>query len=207
MEVTQFTFKVVLVFIPGIIAHALIDKLTTHKEYKVHQIVINSLIYGFASYFGYYLVTLLPCPIFHSLPFSLPQNTQDNFSKIDFTEIGFASLSGVIVGLIFSLALNRKWIHFFAQKAGITKKFGDVDVWGYIMNAELPEWVIIRDIKNDLMYEGWIQAFSDGNERDELFLRDVKVFRNSTGEELYAMSGIYIAKKREDLIVEFRSLV
>jgi len=74
------------------------------------------------------------------------------------------------------------------------------------MNSEKMEWVVIRDIKNDLMYEGWIKAFSDSTEKDEIFLRDVRVFKNSTSEELYDIPGLYLPSKGINLIVEFPTL-
>lgn len=74
------------------------------------------------------------------------------------------------------------------------------------MNSQIPEWVIVRDIENDLMYEGWVQAFSDSTERDELFLRDVKVFTNKTADELYEIPGLYLPKSRENLTIEFPAL-
>ena len=72
------------------------------------------------------------------------------------------------------------------------------------MNSNMPGWVVVRDIENDLAYEGWIHAFSVGNERDELFLRDVKVFTNKTAEELYAVPALYLPKNRESLTIEWR---
>jgi hypothetical protein len=88
----------------------------------------------------------------------------------------------------------------------VTNKFGEIDVWSYILNAEIPGWVVIRDLEHDLMYEGWIQASSDSTEKDELFLRDVKVFTNSTAQQLYGVSGLYLPRSRENLTIEFPHL-
>jgi hypothetical protein len=55
-----------------------------------------------------------------------------------------------------------------------------------------------------LMYEGYIYVFSVGNERDELFLRSVKVYTNKTAEELYAVPALYLPKNRESLTIEWR---
>ena len=68
------------------------------------------------------------------------------------------------------------------------------------------EWVVIRDPDQELMFEGWIELYSESHERDEFFLRDVKVYRNSTGVELYSTPGIYLPRKRTSLLVEFPRL-
>ena len=71
------------------------------------------------------------------------------------------------------------------------------------MNSRIPEWVIIRDIKNDIMYEGWVQAFSDATEPDEIFLRNVKIYKNSTSKLMYETKGLYLSQKKENLLIEF----
>ena len=93
-----------------------------------------------------------------------------------------------------------------ARKFNVSKKYGDVDVWSYVMNMEKQEWFIVRDLQYDIMYEGWIQVFSDSTENDELFMRDVKVYRNSTGDALYETPGLYLPRKREGLTIEMPSL-
>jgi hypothetical protein len=52
-------------------------------------------------------------------------------------------------------------------------------------DSPLNHWVVIRDIQNDLMYQGWVESFSDGLDNNEILLRDVKVFRNSDQDFLY----------------------
>jgi hypothetical protein len=66
--------------------------------------------------------------------------------------------------------------------------------------------VVVRDVGWDLIYEGWLQAVSDKDEDDEMMLRDVAIFRNSTGELLYEVPGVYLSKKKNALIIEFPKL-
>lgn len=95
-----------------------------------------------------------------------------------------------------------------ALRTKLTKKFAEVDVWDYIFNSENEEmkWVIVRDVKNNLMYQGWVEAFSDTVKENELFMRDVVVYKNSTAEEYYSMPGLYISRNRDEITVEFPSL-
>ena len=79
-------------------------------------------------------------------------------------------------------------------------------VWEFLFNSDLPEWVTVRDLKNDLAYEGWVHAFSDTCEPNELFLRDVKVIRNSTGDELYSIGGLYLSRERAELTIELPAI-
>jgi hypothetical protein len=56
------------------------------------------------------------------------------------------------------------------------------------------------------MYEGWVELFSDSTEQDELLLRDVVIFDNSTGKEIYKTPGLYFPKKRENITIELPEL-
>ncbi|MBI5241395.1 MAG: hypothetical protein HY926_13060 [Elusimicrobia bacterium] len=131
----------------------------------------------------------------------------DSKTPPNFREIVFVSLLALPIGATCSVLLNRYVPNKLARRLCITNKFGEKTVWGHIMNSPEPtEWVVVRDHENDLMYEGWIQAFSDDHEDNEIFLRDVKVFKNSTGHELYETPGLYLAKSRDKLAMEFWNL-
>jgi hypothetical protein len=53
------------------------------------------------------------------------------------------------------------------------------------------------------MYQGWVHAFSEVAEANEVLLRDVKVLRNSMAEELYEVDALYLSRDRSDLTIEF----
>lgn len=204
MELSEFTFRIILIFVPGLISFLIIDKLTIHKEFKIHQIIISSLILGFLCYFSYYLMLqVVKIVLKINIKFSFLQVLVDRNSTINLKEIVFVTIISIPIGFLSTFLLNYKVIVRIAHRLKISNKFGDIDVWSYIMNSKMPEWVIIRDIENDLMYEGWIEAFSDSTGVDELFLRDVKVYKNSTAEECYEIPGLYLPRKRENLIIEF----
>ena len=110
----------------------------------------------------------------------------------------------VLFGFVVSACISHKLLYRFAHKLQITRKFGDLDAWAFLMTSpDVPAWVIVRDLEHDLMYTGYVQLFSDSGERDELFLRDVTVYKNSTAEEWYQMPGLYLPRFRRDLLIEF----
>lgn len=203
MSLSEFTLRIILIFLPGLIALIIVEQLTVHKEVKPYRFFLNSLILGFLCYLLYYPISLIP---FFYLKFNFFQSLLDNKLPLYFWEIFIATLLSVPLGFIVSLLINSKVLHKTAQRLNISNKFGDIDVWSYILNSDVPGWVVIRDVENDLMYEGWIQASSDGTESDELFLRDVKVFINSTAQELYKTPGLYFPRKRENLTIEFPAM-
>jgi hypothetical protein len=201
MTLSEFTLRIIFIFLPGLIASIIIEELTVHAETKPYRLFLNSLMLGLFCYFLYYLISLVP---FFNLKFHFLQNLSK--LALDFKEIIIVTLISIPLGFLISLAINQKYLHKIAKKLHVSKKHGDIDVWSYLMNSKIPLWVVIRDMGNDLMYEGWVEAFSDSTEKDELFLVNVKVFRNSTAEELYEIPGLYLPKKREHLTIEFPSM-
>lgn len=218
MQISEFTFRLILLFIPGIIACVIVDCLTIHKERKLHEILLYSLLFGFLCYFMYgatiyflgflkFLAELLS-QLNYKLEFNFLRSLTDNSIKLDLKEIFIVTFLSIPVALLFSFLINYKILYRIAHKLNISKKYGDIDLWSYIMNMKTSEseWVVVRDVENDLMYEGWIQAFSDSSEKnDELFLRDVKVYRNLSGDLLYDIPALYLSRERKSLLIEFPS--
>jgi hypothetical protein len=57
-----------------------------------------------------------------------------------------------------------------------------------------------------LVYDGWVEGFSDDCQNVELFLRDVDIYRNSTNEALYQVGALYITLPRDQIFIEFRGV-
>lgn len=64
----------------------------------------------------------------------------------------------------------------------------------------------VRDHSNDLILDGWVQAFSDDSKDAEILLRDVSVYKNSTGERLYQVGAMYVSRNRQDISIECRTI-
>lgn len=203
MELSEYTFRIILLFIPGFISFVIADALTSHPETKLHRVLIESLLFGFSSYFVYFLYTELP---YVNTQFSFLDSLSMKNATLDFAEILKVSGISILIAIIFSIFSNRKWLYKISRKFRITGKHGYVDLYSFVMDSDIPNWVIIRDIGNDLMYEGWVEGFSDSTEIDELFIRDVIVYKNSSGKLLYSSPALYIPTKRENLTIEFPRL-
>ncbi len=203
MELSEYTFRIILLFIPGFISFVLFDALTSHPETKLHRVLIESLLFGFSSYLVYFLYTELP---FVNTQFLFLDSLSMKNATLDFAEILKVSGISILIAIIFSIFSNRKWLYKISRKFRITNKHGYVDLWSYVIDSDIPNWVIIRDTENDLMYEGWVKGFSDSTEIDELFIRDVLVYKNSSGNLLYSTPALYIPTKRENLTIEFPRL-
>lgn len=209
MPITALTIKLILLFLPGIISRLIVEALTSIKEKRLFYFVVFALILGFANY----LVYALSVTIYNWLPFitnpvkvyffvSLSEAT----TVIDYQEIFSVCLVSIILGLFFSKAINNSWLHRFARKLKISRTFADADVWGYIFNSDDIGWITVRDLKNGLVYQGWVSAFSERHGENELLLKDVRVFRDIDEEELYSTAALYIHRDKGDITIDFPTI-
>ncbi len=83
---------------------------------------------------------------------------------------------------------------------------GETDIWDYLHKNSNYQWFVVRDLKFDLAYFGWIEAFSDSGDKRELLMREVDVYSNSTGVLLYKSDALYISRDQYDLSIEAPNL-
>lgn len=50
MSISEFTVKLMVIFLPGIIAFTIIDNLTTHNKTEISHRILYSFILGFICY-------------------------------------------------------------------------------------------------------------------------------------------------------------
>ncbi|WP_201714683.1 DUF6338 family protein [Rossellomorea arthrocnemi] len=209
MQFSELTIRLLLIFFPGIISAIIIDNLTIHRGRELKVFLLNAFILGLASYFILFILISINNWIVKlkgldpSWKVKFLNSLIDKKSNIDIKEVLIATMISFLLGLLISAAINYKILHRIAKKIKITKKFGQLDVWSYTFDSPDIGWIIVRDLDQDLMYQGWIEAFSDTHEINELLLRDVNVYRNSTAEELYFMQGLYITRDLNNIIIEF----
>ena len=109
---------------------------------------------------------------------------------------------------------EHKLLSKFLRDIGVTKKFGNEDVWLYLLNSGTTgmDWVDVRDVENKVIYSGLIKCFSETEKTRELLLQQVIVYQadsvniNGECEELYKVPQMYISRPSESVIMEFRSI-
>lgn len=131
----------------------------------------------------------------------------DHDRGINVNEIVYTSLISIFLGVFIVFVINRKLFHRAAKKIGITNKFAEPGVWEFVFESSDPtDWVLVRDYKNKLSYYGWVSAFSDKVDDCELFLRDVQIFDDNSGDHIHTTPAYYIARARNEISIEFPAL-
>jgi hypothetical protein len=92
-----------------------------------------------------------------------------------------------------------------AKTIHVSNKFGEIDVWAQSFNLSVKDaWIVVRDFDHDLAFEGWVNAFAEAYDVNELLLREVKVYQSSTSRFLYEVDSVYLTRPKDRLTIEFR---
>lgn len=211
MEMTSLTVKLLLLFTPGILCFLIVESLIVHRTRRVYEVFLHSFIYGLLSYAIFSLcASLFQLSVGDDGSVRIPpanvtmfQALVNDKTPVNLREVGTVSLLAVVLGIILSFARNRFWFHDIARKFQITTRFGQQNVWSFALNANEVKWATVRDLKANLMFQGYIRAFSDIEDPAELLLTQVCVYNERTGELLYEADHMYLARSRAELTVEF----
>ena len=205
MNISEFAFSLLLIFFPGIICAYTVDMFTNHRERTQFQFVINAFLLGFGSYLLYAIAVYLIAPEkIGSINFIYALSAEK--LKISLKEILYVGVVSVLLAIVL-IVINTNKLHFrLAQKLQITKKFGEQDVWEFLMNSADTEWVTVRDNENNIMYDGSVKAFSDNSKEAELLLENVSVYKNDSGKHLYDIDVQYLSLSRGKISIEIRSI-
>jgi hypothetical protein len=202
MDMTELTVKLLLLFFPGIICHQLVDALVVHRERKLHEVFLLSFVYGILSYLIFAAI-LCAASQSWSPQMAMFAALTDSEKSIDVWEVMSVSGLACVLAIVMSAALNRYWFHDIARSFGVSRKFGQPNVWSFALNANEVRWATVRDIENKLMFQGYVRAFSDNEDPAEILLTEVCVYNEHSAELLYEADHIYLARPRGNLTIEF----
>ncbi len=125
----------------------------------------------------------------------------------------FADSFDETVNAVFvSLALAVVWISCRTHKIvtrflnwlGATNHIADQDIWEFMFNSDDPKikYAYVRDYKNELIYAGYIRAYSERSDVRELAMYDVEVFTQES-EKIYGTPYMYLSREISEITIEF----
>lgn len=221
MEFSEFTIKILLLFFPGIIVTLITDKLTERAEETSIKFFIRSFVYGMITYCTLYIMAEIFNNILVHLKSALCNCDREIYqfklyfldclingnNNINYIEIVVASLASILIAFVISWAKNKNILYRIANKFNISNKLGDLDVWAHVFNGlENDTWVTIRDYDLGFIYVGWAYAFSSDHKESELLLKDVTVYNNSTGDEIYKTDAMYFSNLNGNIRIEINKV-
>ena len=205
MSISEFTLRLLLIAIPGILSCYLLDKLVGKPKRDNYEKTINIFIHSLIVYgiLGLILGLWNESERYHC---RIIEHLFDKNYKPPFIELFWASIVSLFTPYLLSYLHKYKVQNKFGKLIKSTNRYGDEDLWHFFHDAK-PEtknhnWIIVRDHKVNLFYYGYVVAFSETEKQRELILHDSTVYNNETAEELYTCKTIYISRNFDELTIE-----
>lgn len=205
----DFAVLIGLISFPGIIATIICDKLLVHAErWNSFKYGIYTFIFGVGSYVALQFLVWALSIVSRYLPFLSESTTLSLWSTLatgqdlNFSEVAWATGLSPFIALAAVYCVNKKHMIRFAQKYGISNKYGDENLFSYFLNSPDVFWVYLRDPISGFSYRGAVRSFSETKEVQEITLTDVSVYSYKDSLLLYQLDSIYISKPLGTFTIE-----
>jgi hypothetical protein len=200
MKVSALFIRIVILVLPGLVGSLFYRKLRGGRQQKDWRDLAEITLFALSSYALYGAALELWGGA--EGPVAL-QALFDEDVPVRWTEVLVASLVSIGVATLASYVQQFKLIHRFGRRIGATHRFGDEDVWEYFHNSpDTGSWLYVRDHKENFVYYGWLEAYSESGDARELLLSDVEVYTNETEEPLDTVPLMYVSRDAYDFTIE-----
>jgi hypothetical protein len=200
MKISALFIRVVVLVLPGLVGSLFYRKLRGGRQQKDWRDLAEITLFALSSY-ALYGAAL---EVFATAegPVAL-EALFDESVPVRWTEVVIASLVSVGLAVGASYVQRFKLINWIGRKIGATHRFGDEDVWEYFHNSpDTGSWLYVRDHKEELVYYGWLEAYSESGDDRELLLSDVEVYSDETDEPLDTVPLLYVSRDAYDFTIE-----
>jgi len=205
----ELAITVAIIIFPGVIAAVICDKIIVHQPRWDHfKFGLYSFILGITCYIALqFLVNIV------DLLLKIDENNSYNLlsiwkffseseEKLNLLEVFGATILSMPVALFASWIVNYKIFNKLSKKLRISNKYGDENLFSFYLNMDGLDWVYVRDIDNNITYQGKILSFSENDNIQEIVLSDVTVYSYTDSEEYYSVPSTYICKNMGTFIIE-----
>jgi hypothetical protein len=207
MKIDFLIIQLAIIFLPGIMWAKIDFNYASKIKPSEKDFLIRSFIFGIFVYSAEYIIfkSLNQSFIFFSVSDSSSNETIDQLiGRRLVQEIIWAIVISILFSVAWLYACNYKILTRFLQKIRATRKYGDEDVWDFLLNSSSKEveYVNIRDFERKVLFCGFVSVFSETDKTRELVLSNVIVY-DFDGIELYKTPRMYIANPTDSVIIEF----
>lgn len=208
MEIPELTIKLIILLLPGALSTKIYKRLTIHKSWSNFDFVVNSIVFGGASYivlqFAYNIIPLIKNICGGNEQYVILNTWQRITDKalIPYAEVAYASVISVFLGYLFSAVDTNKIINKIGYKVNASNKYGDEGLYSYFLNSNEVQIIYLRYPKYNLTYHGIVISFAEEGGKSEILLAQASVYSYDESEFLYDIDNVYIAFEKSEVIIE-----
>ena len=200
MEFSLATIQIALIFIPGLFWTMLDAAHRPTAQSGQFVYTLRVFVFGVISYAFLGVIYQILGREFDILSFADPNWS---FAKIG-DEVLWAVVTSLILSVLWIAGRTHKVVTRILNKMGASNHIADQDIWEFVFTSDAPKikFAHVRDYENEVIYAGYVRAYSDRLDLRELAMTDVQVF-NGEGVEIYSTPLLYLARPNNGITLEF----
>ena len=199
-----------LIFLPGIIWAQLDARYARQVKPTQSEFAVNVFVFGLVAYLATYLAYQIP-RVAKVASFNLSAIALDDAEVAQ--TLGRSVVDNILAATAMALVLAPAWLAVqryklvvrFLQKIKVTKRYGDENVWDYLLSSDDPRafYVNVRDEQTGQTFTGFVDQSSEPPGLREVVLSQVEAFDTVTGEPTIKVARMYLARDPEGMTLEF----
>lgn len=207
MDISNLTLKLIFILIPGAIAGLIFEKLTVHKPWNNFKFIAQSILFGLLAYLNTGWFIKLMNAVFNVEWSTLTLWANLAGKEIPFSEIGKATIAGILIGFIASAIDHHKIVNRFAAWMGISIKYDDINLYSHFLSSPILKQIHFKDFISGYIYRGTVESYWETDEIKEIVLRNVTVYENNSDDkrvlvELYKLDAVYLSRPKDEVLIE-----
>jgi hypothetical protein len=200
MELTASTIQIALLFLLGLLWTMMDAAHRPPKDSEQFLYLVRTFLFGVISYA---IVGLVYARI--GRPFDLLELSAKQWkftSSLD--ELGWALVAALILSIGWVAGRTHKVVTRILNTCRISNHIADQDIWEFMFNSNTPriKFAHVRDYENELVYAGYVRAYSERQDVRELAMFEVEVYDGS-GVKLYTSPYLYLSRSPSSITLEF----
>ena len=200
MEVNAVAIQLALLLVPGLL-WAMLD--AAHRpQTQSGQFVYTLRVFVFGV-ISYAVVGLIYN--FCEKPFSIITFSESGWKLSNsLDELAWAVTASIALSVLWLYGRTYKLVTKILNKIGATNHIADQDIWEFMFNSNDPKikYVHARDYKNDLIYAGYVRAYSESLNLRELAMYQVVIYTGKS-EKITEVPYLYLARQPVEITLEF----
>jgi hypothetical protein len=200
VEFSLATVQIALIFIPGLFWTMLDAAHRPTGQSGQFVYTLRVFVFGVISYAFLGVIYQILGREFDILSFADPNWS---FAKIG-DEVLWAVATSLALSVVWIAGRTHKIVTRILNKIGASNHIADQDIWEFVFTSDAPKikFAHVRDYENEVIYAGYVRAYSDRLDLRELAMTDVQVF-NGEGVEIYSTPLLYLARPNNGITLEF----
>lgn len=203
---SELTFKLIFLLVPGLIGTIVFDKLVEHPRWSTFKFIYLSILFGVSSY-----ITLVPIYNIYDEELYIWRVFADNSIKtLPYVEVIIASPVSFVLAVIFSYIEKYRWVNRIGKSINASNKHGNQSTFLDFITGSKQKYmyVQIKDFQNKLQYSGFIERYDDNDNIAEVLLKYVSVYKYSEAkiienkDLIYQVDEVYLSMNKENIIIE-----